>query len=83
MNGYKIIKLTKKHNYSTIKKTIKVVKMLDKKDDGLQFVSTRVPPELWKKAKIEAVRRGIDLQDMVAVALQEMLEKGLREQEGE
>jgi hypothetical protein len=38
--------------------------------------SLRLPDELWKKARIEAIRRGIDAQDIVAEALEHYFRKG-------
>ena len=38
--------------------------------------SLRLPDELWKKARIEAIRRGIDAQDIVAEALEHYFQKG-------
>jgi len=45
-----------------------------KKEDGKQIVtSLRVKPELWKLAKIEAVKRGITLADVVELSLRKEL----------
>jgi len=38
--------------------------------------SPRLPDRLWKKARIEAIRRGIDAQDIVAEALDYYFLKG-------
>ena len=38
--------------------------------------SLRLPDELWKKARIEAIRRGVDAQDIVAEALAQYFKKG-------
>jgi predicted DNA binding CopG/RHH family protein len=35
-----------------------------------------LPAELWKQTKIEAIRRGLDAQDIVAEALAQYLKKG-------
>ena len=35
-----------------------------------------IPPELWKEAKIEALRRDIDATDIVILALEAYLKKG-------
>lgn len=35
--------------------------------------SLRVDPELWKKAKIEAIKRGVTLADIVEVSLKKEL----------
>jgi hypothetical protein len=34
------------------------------------------PPELWKEAKIEAIRRDVDATDIVVWALEAFLKKG-------
>ena len=36
----------------------------------------RLPVDLWKETRIEAVKRGIDAQDIVAEALAQYLKKG-------
>ena len=38
--------------------------------------SLRLPDDLWKKARIEAIRRGVDAQDIVAEALTQYFKKG-------
>ena len=38
--------------------------------------SLRLPDELWKKARIEAIRRGVDAQDIVAEALAQYFKQG-------
>ena len=35
-----------------------------------------LPADLWKETKIEAIKRGIDAQDIVAEALEQYLKKG-------
>ena len=43
----------------------------------MKLVSARIPEELARRLKVEAARRGMKLQDMVAEALSEYL-KGMR-----
>jgi DNA-binding protein YbaB len=43
-----------------------------------ESTSIKVDPKLWKEAKIEAVRRDMDLSDLVEDAIRDELEK-LRE----
>lgn len=38
--------------------------------------SLRLPDNLWKKTRIEAIRRGVDAQDIVAEALGQYFKKG-------
>lgn len=38
--------------------------------------SLRLPDDLWKKARIEAIRRGVDAQDVVSEALEQYFRKG-------
>ena len=38
--------------------------------------SLRLPEGLWKKARIEAINRGLDAQDIVAEALAQYFKKG-------
>jgi len=38
--------------------------------------SLRLPDELWQKARIEAIKRRVDLQDIVAEALEQYFKKG-------
>ena len=38
--------------------------------------SLRLPEGLWKKARIEAIHRGLDAQDIVAEALERYFKKG-------
>lgn len=40
-----------------------------------EATSIKIDPELWKEAKIEAIRRDIDLSDLVANALQKELKR--------
>jgi len=35
-----------------------------------------LPADLWKQAKIEAIKRGVDAQDIVTEALTQYLRKG-------
>ncbi len=35
-----------------------------------------LPSDLWKQTKIEAIKRGVDAQDLVAEALAQYLKKG-------
>lgn len=37
------------------------------------FTSIRVDPELWKEVKIEAIRRDVEVSDLVAEALRKEL----------
>lgn len=41
--------------------------------------SLRLPDDLWKKARIEAIRRGVDAQDIVADALALYFKKGRKQ----
>lgn len=36
----------------------------------------RLPTDLWKETKIEAIKRGVDAQDLVAEALARYFKKG-------
>lgn len=38
--------------------------------------SIKIDPDLWKDAKIEAIRRDIDLSDLVELSLRKELGKG-------
>jgi len=38
--------------------------------------SFRLPSDLWTAARIEALKRGVDAQDIVAEALAQYLKKG-------
>ena len=38
--------------------------------------SLRLPDDLWKAARIKAIERGVDAQDIVAEALRQYLRKG-------
>lgn len=44
--------------------------MIDKKRES---TSIKIDPELWKAAKIEAIKRDMDLSDLVEHALQKEL----------
>jgi post-segregation antitoxin (ccd killing protein) len=46
--------------------------MADKKRES---TSIKIDPQLWKEAKIEAIRRDIDLSDLVEHALRREIEK--------
>lgn len=37
--------------------------------------SIKIGPELWKEAKIEAIRRGMDVSDFVEMALRSELDR--------
>ena len=47
--------------------------MLEKKKQ--MVTSLRVNPDLWKEAKIEAIREGINLAEVVEQALEEWIKK--------
>jgi predicted DNA binding CopG/RHH family protein len=36
----------------------------------------RLPADLWRETKIQAIKRGVDAQDLVAEALAQYLKKG-------
>ena len=36
----------------------------------------RLPADLWRETKIQAIKRGVDAQDIVAEALAQYLKKG-------
>ena len=46
------------------------------KNEEKARVSIRLPAELWKKTQIEAIRRGVNAQDIVAEGLRLYFQKG-------
>lgn len=54
-----------------------VLPMTPPKDEGKkrEATSIKIDPQLWKEAKIEAIRREVDLSDLVEAALKKELKK--------
>lgn len=50
--------------------------MTDEKKPKKEATSIKVDPELWKEAKIEAIRRDVDLSDLVETSLKKELKAG-------
>ena len=47
-------------------------------EQKLMKTSLRLPEDLWKRAKIRAIKENIDAQDLVAKAIEDYLKKGRR-----
>jgi len=45
-----------------------------------EATSIKMDPELWKEAKIEAIRRDMDLSELVEHALRKELKEGKRKE---
>ncbi len=50
--------------------------MADEKKQKKEATSIKVDPQLWKEAKIEAIRRDIDLSELVETSLKKELKSG-------